>query len=75
MTPEEFRAAAHELVDWITDRRIEIEARPVRPAVEPGDIAARLPSTRRTAASPAVGRPAPTWSPWSRRASPRCSTR
>ncbi len=45
MTPEEFRAAAHELVDWITDRRIEIESRPVRPDVEPGDIVARLPST------------------------------
>ncbi len=45
MTPEEFRAAAHELVDWITDRRIEIERRPVRPDVEPGDIASRLPST------------------------------
>lgn len=45
MTPEEFRAAAHELVDWITDRRIDVEARPVRPAVEPGDIAALLPTT------------------------------
>ncbi len=45
MTPEEFRAAAHELVDWITDRRIEIEGRPVRPDVEPGDIAGRLPAT------------------------------
>lgn len=44
MTPEEFRAAAHELVDWITDRRIEIESRPVRPDVEPGDVAARLPA-------------------------------
>ena len=44
MTPEEFRAAAHELVDWITDRRIAIEDRPVRPAVEPGDIAAQLPA-------------------------------
>ena len=45
MTPEEFRAAAHELVDWITDRRLEIEGRPVRPAVEPGDIASQLPTT------------------------------
>lgn len=44
MTPEEFRAAAHELVDWIADRRAAVETRPVRPAVEPGDIAARLPS-------------------------------
>ena len=38
MTPEEFRAAAHELVDWIADRRIAVEERPVRPDVEPGDI-------------------------------------
>lgn len=44
MTPEEFRAAAHELVDWIADRRADVEARPVRPAVEPGDIVAALPA-------------------------------
>lgn len=53
MTPEEFRAAAHELVDWITDRRIEIESRPVRPAVEPGDIRAQLPSTPPEGGDPA----------------------
>ena len=53
MTPEEFRAAAHELVDWITDRRIDIERRPVRPAVEPGDIAARLPATPPDGGEPA----------------------
>lgn len=45
MTPEEFRAAAHELVDWIADRRADVESRPVRPDVEPGDIARRLPAT------------------------------
>lgn len=45
MTPEEFRDAAHELVDWITDRRLAIEQRRVRPDVEPGDIAGRLPRT------------------------------
>ncbi len=44
MTPEEFRAAAHELVDWIADRRLSVEERPVRPDVEPGDIVRRLPS-------------------------------
>ncbi len=42
MTPEEFRTAGHELVDWIADRRLSVEQRPVRPDVEPGDIAARL---------------------------------
>jgi aromatic-L-amino-acid decarboxylase len=45
MTPDEFRAAAHELVDWIADRRADVESRPVRPDVEPGDIVARLPAT------------------------------
>ena len=49
MTPEEFRAAAHELVDWIADRRIAVEERPVRPDVEPGDIVAALPNTAPTA--------------------------
>lgn len=43
MTPEEFRAAAHELVDWIADRRIAVEDRPVRPDIAPGDIVAALP--------------------------------
>ena len=45
MTPEEFREAAHELVDWIADRRISVEERPVRPDVGPGDIVAALPAT------------------------------
>jgi len=44
VTPEEFRAAAHELVDWIADRRADVEARPVRPDLEPGDIIAALPA-------------------------------
>ena len=44
MTPEEFRAAAHELVDWIADRRISVEERPVRPDIEPGDLVAALPT-------------------------------
>ncbi|MEO0495295.1 MAG: pyridoxal-dependent decarboxylase [Actinomycetota bacterium] len=44
MTPEEFRSAAHELVDWLVDRRIAVEERPVRPPVEPGDVRSALPS-------------------------------
>ena len=48
MTPEEFRAAAHDLVDWIADRRLDIESRPVRPDVEPGDVAARFPAAAPT---------------------------
>jgi len=38
MTPEEFRRAGHQLIDWIADYRGSIEARPVRAQVEPGDI-------------------------------------
>ncbi len=44
VTPEEFRTAGHDLIDWIADRRLSVEQRPVRPDVEPGDIAAGLPS-------------------------------
>lgn len=36
MTPEEFRAAAHELVDWIADYRAGVSERPVRSEVAPG---------------------------------------
>lgn len=43
MNDEEFRAAGHRLVDWVADYRAGIEARPVRPRLEPGDVKARLP--------------------------------
>jgi aromatic-L-amino-acid decarboxylase len=42
VTPEEFRAAAHELVDWIADYRAAIPGRPVRSEVAPGWVRARL---------------------------------
>lgn len=42
MTPEEFRAAAHELVDWIADYRASVGDRPVRSEVPPGWVHARL---------------------------------
>ncbi|NNF53997.1 MAG: aspartate aminotransferase family protein [Acidimicrobiales bacterium] len=45
MTPEEFRTAAHEIVDWIADRRIHIEQLPVRPNLEPGDVIASFPAS------------------------------
>ncbi|ALG09222.1 pyridoxal phosphate-dependent decarboxylase family protein [Kibdelosporangium phytohabitans] len=44
MTPEEFRAAAHELVDWIADYRATLADRPVQAQVEPGEVAGKLPS-------------------------------
>ena len=38
MTPEEFRAAAHELVDWIADFRERVPDLPVRAQVGPGEV-------------------------------------
>jgi aromatic-L-amino-acid decarboxylase len=43
MTPEQFRAAGHRLIDWITDYRSQIENMPVRAQVRPGDVKNRLP--------------------------------
>lgn len=44
MTPEEFRAAAHQLVDWVADHRERIATLPVRAQVAPGDVRAQLPA-------------------------------
>ena len=38
MTPEEFRQAGHQLIDWIADYRGHIEELPVKAQVNPGDI-------------------------------------
>ena len=43
MTPEEFRKAGHELIDWIADYRTRIPQLPVRARVRPGEVRARLP--------------------------------
>ena len=43
MTPEEFRSAGHQLIDWIADYRSNLEQRPVRAQVEPGDIRRAMP--------------------------------
>jgi aromatic-L-amino-acid decarboxylase len=43
MTPEQFRAAGHRLVDWIADYVETVERRPVTPDVQPGDIMRLLP--------------------------------
>lgn len=42
MTPEEFRAAAHELVDWIADYRASVGDRAVRSEVAPGWVREEL---------------------------------
>ena len=44
MTPEEFRKAGHELIDWIADYRANVESLPVRARTEPGDVKAMLPA-------------------------------
>jgi aromatic-L-amino-acid decarboxylase len=43
MTPEEFRQAGHALIDWIADYRADLEQRPVRAQVKPGEIRANFP--------------------------------
>jgi aromatic-L-amino-acid decarboxylase len=45
MTPDEFRAAAHELVDWIADFRTRLPDLPVQTSARPGDVRQALPST------------------------------
>ena len=42
MTPEEFRAAGHALVDWIADHVESTHQRPVTPSLEPGEVRALL---------------------------------
>lgn len=43
MTPDEFRALGHRLVDWIADYREQIERFPVMSTVAPGAIKSLLP--------------------------------
>lgn len=45
MTPEEFRRAGHEIVDWIADYRTRLAERPVRSRMAPGEIRAQLPAS------------------------------
>lgn len=44
MSPDEFRAQAHLLVDWMADYLRDVETLPVTPAVQPGEIRAALPA-------------------------------
>ena len=49
VTPDEFRASGHELIDWIADYIADVDERPVQPSIAPGDV------PRRTARAPADG--------------------
>jgi aromatic-L-amino-acid/L-tryptophan decarboxylase len=44
MTPEEFRAIGHRLVDWVADYRAGLDKRPVMAQTAPGDVKAQLPA-------------------------------
>ena len=52
MTPEEFRAAGHRLIDWIADYRDRLADFPVMARTKPGDLKARLPTTPPEQAEP-----------------------
>jgi aromatic-L-amino-acid decarboxylase len=43
MSSDEFRAAAHQTVDWIADYLRDIRQYPVTPQVQPGEVTTRLP--------------------------------
>ncbi|HMK98304.1 MAG TPA: pyridoxal-dependent decarboxylase [Acidimicrobiales bacterium] len=45
MDVEEFRRAAHDLVDWVADYRARVAELPVRAAVAPGEVAGALPKS------------------------------
>ncbi len=45
MTPEEFRKHGKEVIDWIADYLTDIESRPVRAQVGPGDVRRALPAS------------------------------
>jgi aromatic-L-amino-acid decarboxylase len=44
MTPEEFRAAGHRMIDWIADYRANVGQFPVMAQTAPGEIKAKLPA-------------------------------
>src|SRR5258707_208384 len=44
MTVDEFRIAAHQLVDWVADYRATIAERPVMAGTAPGEVRALLPT-------------------------------
>jgi aromatic-L-amino-acid decarboxylase len=52
VTPEEFRANGHALIDWIADYVESVEQRPVGSTVAPGDVRSQLPAHPPTAPEP-----------------------
>lgn len=52
MTPEEFRAAGHSLIDWLADYRARVADLPVMAQTAPGEVKAQLPSEPPVEAEP-----------------------
>jgi aromatic-L-amino-acid/L-tryptophan decarboxylase len=52
MTPEEFRAAGHRLIDWIADYRAGTEGFPVMARTQPGDVKRQVSSSPPECAEP-----------------------
>lgn len=52
MNPEEFRAAGHQIIDWIADYRARVETLPVMARTDPGDVKRQLPATPPDAPEP-----------------------
>lgn len=44
MTPEEFRTAGHQLIDWIADYRTGLADGPVLAVTKPGEVSAAFPA-------------------------------
>lgn len=44
MTPEQFRDAARQAAEWVARYREEVEDEPVKSGVDPGEVAARIPT-------------------------------
>jgi aromatic-L-amino-acid decarboxylase len=45
MTPEEYRALGHRVIDWIADYRTRVAEQPVMARTSPGEIKAQLPAS------------------------------
>jgi aromatic-L-amino-acid/L-tryptophan decarboxylase len=54
LTPEQFRIAGHDLIDWIADYRTRLAAGafPVQSPLDPGEVTAKLPSSAPIDAEP-----------------------
>lgn len=52
MDPEEFRAAGHQLIDWIADYRARLASLPVMAQTGPGEVKALLPAQPPSAPEP-----------------------